>query len=308
MSLTQDSQTATVRLDHHVVSRLHPWRWLSALAGVLILILVLRSWYRNPAIDHATIGRYLPASAILIGVRTTIILALISEVIGIIGGSLLALMRLSRNPILRAVAAAYIWLMRGTPLLVQILIWGNLALFYKNLRVGIPFTHVVFFQGSTNSIITTFVASILALSLNEAAYMCEIVRSGLLAVDSGQREAALALGMSEAQSTRRIMLPQAVRVVIPPTGNQFLNMLKMTSLVSVIAGGDLLTQAENISAANLRTVELLVVASIWYLMMTTVVTILQVVLERRMARGTRISMSRRRQRRITLSRSGAGEL
>jgi len=229
---------------------------------------------RNPAIDHATIAREQFAPAILAGLRTTVVLAVLAEIVGVALGIALALMRLSDTAVLRAASGFYGWLLRGTPLLVQILVWGNLALLFP--RLG-PF--------STNALITPFVASVIALSTNEGAYMAEIVRAGILSVERGQLDAALALGMSRGLAMRRIVLPQALRVIVPPAGNQFISLLKATSLVSVIAGGDLLTAAENISSASLKTIELLTVATFWYLTITTLASLGQAYIERRLARS-----------------------
>ena len=175
---------------------------------------------------------------------------------------------------LRLGSGLYVWLLRGTPLLVQILVWGNFALLFATIG---PF--------KTNDLLTPFVASLVALGLNEAAYMAEIVRAGILAVDRGQHEASLALGMSRALALRRIVLPQALRVIIPPAGNQFVSLLKATSLVSVIAGGDLLTAAQNISSANLHTIELMLVATFWYLAITSISSLGQLYIERRLGRS-----------------------
>lgn len=243
------------------------------------LVLVLFAWFvlavaQNPNIVHSVIWQYQFAPAILAGLRTTVILAVLAGVIGLVLGILLAVMRLSDSRLLRLFAGFYIWLLRGTPLLVQILIWGNFALLFQHIG---PF--------NTNDLLTPFVASLVALSLNEAAYMAEVVRGGILAVDRGQFEASTALGMPRATAMRRIVLPQAMRVIVPPAGNQFISLLKATSLVSVIAGGDLLTAAENISSANLHTIELMLVATFWYLVLTSLTGIGQYVLERRLARS-----------------------
>ncbi|MBU6493441.1 MAG: amino acid ABC transporter permease [Burkholderiales bacterium] len=229
----------------------------------------------NPKIDHAAIARYQFAPAILTGLAVTVELALLAEVIGVLLGTVLAVMRLSPSPVLRLSSGFYSWLLRGTPLLVQILLWGNLALLFEHIG---PF--------STNAILTPFVASVVALGLNEAAYMSEVVRAGIISVDQGQHSAAQALGMSRMMAMRRIILPQALRVIIPPAANQFISLLKATSLVSVIAGGDLLTQAQNISSANLRTIELMLVATFWYLVLTTVTSVAQFFLERRLGRAS----------------------
>jgi polar amino acid transport system permease protein len=257
-----------------VVPLRRPFLWIGSVVVLILAGTLLVSIWRNPHIDHAAIARFQFAPAILNGLRMTVVLALLAAAIGTVLGVLLALMRLSRSTVLRTASAIYTWLLRGTPLLVQILIWGNLALLFEHIG---PF--------STNALLTPFVASVLALGLNEAAYLSEIVRAGVLAVDSGQVDAALALGMPRSLSMRRIILPQALRVVIPPAGNQFISLLKATSLVSVIAGGDLLTAAENISSANLKTVELMLVATFWYLVLTTLTSLGQHAVERRLARS-----------------------
>ena len=261
------------------------WTWAATAAVLVVLSALALSIAENPNIDHAVILRYQFAPAILAGVRTTIVLALISGAIGIAFGLCLAIMRLSRNAVLRYASAIYTWAFRGTPLLVQILFWGNLALLFKNVGIFVPFTNIALFAVGTNAVVTPFVASILALGLNEAAYMSEILRAGILAVDRGQIDAAHALGMPAGLTMRRIILPQAIAVVIPPSVNQFTNLLKATSLVSVIAGGDLLTAAENISSANLHTMELLLVATFWFLAITSLSTIGQHLVERRLSRA-----------------------
>ncbi|MEO7009681.1 MAG: amino acid ABC transporter permease [Caldimonas sp.] len=257
-----------------VVPLRRPGLWLGSAIVVALLVALAVSLWRSPHIDRAAIAQFQFAPAILRGLRTTIVLALLAAVVGLVLGVLLAVMRLSPSPVLRLFSGGYTWLLRGTPLLVQILIWGNLALLFQHLG---PF--------DTNKVMTPFVASVVALGLNEGAYMAEIVRAGVLAVDRGQVDAAQALGMSRALAMRRIILPQAMRVIIPPAGNQFISLLKATSLVSVIAGGDLLTAAENISSSNLKTIELMLVATFWYLVLTTVTSIGQYVLERRLARA-----------------------
>jgi polar amino acid transport system permease protein len=259
---------------NRVVARRRPWLWLGSAAVLVAAVLLALSIFRNPNIRHGVILQYQFAPAILQGLRTTVVLALLAAAIGTVLGVALAVMRLSESPVLRLASSAYTWLLRGTPLLVQILIWGNLALLFETLG---PFR--------TNDVLTPFVASVVALGLNEGAYMAEIVRAGIISVDRGQNDAALALGMSSPQAMRRIILPQALRIILPPAGNQFISLLKATSLVSVIAGGDLLTAAENISSANLHTLELMLVATFWYLVLTTITSVGQHVLERRLGRA-----------------------
>jgi polar amino acid transport system permease protein len=257
-----------------VVPLPRPGLWLGSGIVLVLAALVAVSVFRNPNIRHDVVAQYQFAPAILRGLELTIVLALLAAAIGLVLGIVLAVMRISSSAILRAASAAYTWLLRGTPLLVQILLWGNLALLFEHIG---PFR--------TNDVLTPFVASVIALGLNEGAYMAEIVRAGILAVDRGQVDASLALGMSRALAMRRIILPQALRVIVPPAGNQFISLLKATSLVSVIAGGDLLTAAENIASANLHTIELMLVATFWYLALTTITSVGQHFAERRLARG-----------------------
>jgi len=259
---------------NRVVARRRPWLWLGSAAVLVAAVLLAVSIFRNPNIRHGVILQYQFAPAILQGLRTTVVLALLAAAIGAVLGVALAVMRLSESPVLRLASGSYTWLLRGTPLLVQILIWGNLALLFETLG---PFR--------TNDVLTPFTASVVALGLNEGAYMAEIVRAGIISVDRGQNDAALALGMSSPQAMRRIILPQALRVILPPAGNQFISLLKATSLVSVIAGGDLLTAAENISSANLHTLELMLVATFWYLVLTTITSVGQHVVERRLGKA-----------------------
>jgi polar amino acid transport system permease protein len=206
-------------------------------------------------------------------------------VIGVSLGILLAVMRLSVNPVVSTVSWFYIWFFRGTPVLVQIFFWFNLALILPYLRLGIPFTHIEWI-GQTNKIDNPFIAAMLGLGLNEAAYMSEIVRAGIISVDQGQTEAAQALGMTRPRVMRRIVLPQAMRVILPPTGNETISMLKTSSLASIATVGELFYVQGQISNANYDIVELLVVASLWYLLMTSILTFGQFYLERYFARGS----------------------
>jgi len=218
--------------------------------------------------------------AIVGGIGITLELTVVCMLIGIVLGAVLAVMRISANPVVSSVARLYVGFFRGTPVLVQLLFWFNLAALYPAISFGIPGVNL-----NANEIITPMMAAILGLGLNEAAYMSEIVRAGIESVDSGQSEAAGALGINRLQTMRRIVLPQAMRVIIPPTGNQAIGMLKATSLVSVIAVPELLYSAQIIYSKNLQVVPLLIVASIWYLVMTAVCNAGQGYLERRFSRG-----------------------
>ncbi|NEC56863.1 amino acid ABC transporter permease [Amycolatopsis rubida] len=260
-------------------------RWVAGAIIVFLAFIVIRSVVTNSALQWPVVGQFLFDDRILNGVRNTLLLTVISMIIGIVGGVLLAVMRLSPNPLMSGAAGIYIWLFRGTPLYTQLIIWNFLALAYSKIGIGVPFGPT-FFSWDTNTLINQFIASLLGLGLNEAAYMAEVVRGGIQAVDSGQLEAASALGMSRSRTLRRIVLPQAMRVIIPPTGNETISMLKSTSLVVAIGYFELMVSAQTIYAQNYKTVPILVVAALWYLFMTSVLTVVQYYIERYFARGT----------------------
>jgi polar amino acid transport system permease protein len=258
----------------------HPGRWVAALIVAVIAVLLARSVITNPRFEWSTVGDYLFDSSVLHGVVTTIELTIIAMLIGVLGGVLLAVMRLSPNPMVSGSSSFYIWIFRGTPVLVQLFVWNFISAVYPEISFGLPFLHL-----DANSLIKPFTAAILGLGLNEAAYMAEIVRAGILSVDDGQSEAAQALGMTRTQTMRRIVLPQAMRVIVPPTGNEVISMLKTTSLASAIAVTELLYAVQLIYSRNYKTIPLLITASIWYLFGTTLLSIGQYFIERRFGRG-----------------------
>ncbi len=261
-------------------------RWLARLIALLVLASIIRLLVTSKTIEWGVVGHYFTRHSIEMGALRTLELTAIGMVIGVTIGVILALMRLSASIVLNITASAYLWFFRGTPLLVQVLFWFNLASFVKRLSIGVPFGGPVLVSASTNSVITTFVAAIIALGLNQGAYMCEVVRAGILSVDPGQMEAGLTLGMTKRQAMRRIVLPQAMRVIIPPTGNHAIALLKDSSLVSVISMTELLYSVQIIYANTFQTIPLLIVACIWYLLMTTVCSIGQFYLERHFGRGS----------------------
>lgn len=216
---------------------------------------------------------------------TTLWLTLLAMLLGTAGGILLAVMRLSENPVLRGVSWAFIWVFRGTPLLVQIIFFGFLGALFPRLTLAVPFTGTILFDKPTSVVVTGTVAAVLALSLNEMAYAAEVIRGGILAVDSGQTEAAAALGMGPTLTLRRVVLPQAMRVIIPPMGNETITMLKSTALVSIIAGRDLMTAVQTVYQGNYKVIPLLVVAAIWYLALVSLLSVGQWLIERRFGRG-----------------------
>jgi polar amino acid transport system permease protein len=262
-------------------------RWIAAAIVLVFAAALIYSFATNSRVQWSVVGNYLFDPRVLRGVRATLELTVVSMAIGILLGVILAVMRLSPNPVVKSASWLYIWFFRGTPVLLQILFWGiGISALYPKISIGIPFGGPVIASGNANHLITLFVAAILGLGLNEGAYMAEIVRAGIISVDEGQHEAAQSLGMTRLQTMRRIVLPQAMRVIIPPTGNETISMLKTSSLVSVIAYQELLYSVQLIYAANYKQIPLLIVASIWYLVLTTILSIGQYYIERRFGRGT----------------------
>jgi polar amino acid transport system permease protein len=259
-------------------------RWLVRLIVVLLIAMFVHLLVTSKSIEWNVVGHYFTASSVLLGAVRTLELTAIGMVIGVALGTILAIMRLSASSLLNLTAEAYLWFFRGTPLLVQILFWFNLASFIQKISIGVPFGPT-WASWQTNSLITPFVAAILALGLNVGAYMCEIVRAGILSVDQGQLEASYVLGMTHGRALRRVILPQAMRVIIPPTGNMAIALLKDSSLVSVISTTELLYSVQTIYANTFQTIPLLIVASLWYLVMTTVTSIGQYYLERHFGKG-----------------------
>jgi polar amino acid transport system permease protein len=264
-----------VRLRHPVLGGL-------TIAVAIVIVLAVFSVATNEKFGWPTVAEYLFHPQILAGLGNTLLLTVICMLIGLILGLILAVMRLSGARVLRAVSSAYIWLFRGTPLLVQLIFWYNFGALYPRIVLGIPFGPE-FLSIPSNDVITPFGAAILGLGLNQAAYTAEVIRGGILSVTRGQREAAMSIGMTPALIYRRIVLPQAMPSIIPPVGNEVISMLKGTSLVSVIAMADLLHSAQLIYARTFETIPLLIVISIWYLLATTVLTVVQVRVERHFA-------------------------
>jgi polar amino acid transport system permease protein len=231
------------------------------------------------------IFQYFTNGEVLRGLVVTLELTGAAMVVGIILGVVFAIMRLSRSRLMTGVAWTYTWLFRGTPVYVQLLMWGFIGFLYPTFAIGIPFTHVYLFHFGANSVFIPFNAAVAALGLNEGAYFSEIVRSGLIAVDEGQTEAAMSLGMSRGQTLRLIVLPQAMRVILPPTGNEVISMLKTTSLVYVLGVVDLLGAVTNIYGETYQIMPMLLLASLWYLIVSTILSVGQFYVERYYGRG-----------------------
>ncbi|MDN5764921.1 MAG: amino acid ABC transporter permease [Humibacillus sp.] len=265
-----------------VVPRRHLGRWVAAVVLLAIAAMMLNSVIHNDRFQWDVVNTYLRDVSIFRGLWLTMWLTVVCMAVGALLGVLLAVMRLSANPVIRSAAFGYVAFFRGTPVLVQLLFWYNLAALYPVLTFGVPGVSL-----DANTLITPLAAAVLGLGLNEAAYMSEIVRAGIVSVDHGQGEAAGALGLTRGQTMRRVILPQAMRVIIPPSGNELIGMLKTTSLVSVLAVPDLLYASQTIYSRTFQPIPLLIVASIWYLIVTSVLSVGQFYLERRFARGNR---------------------
>lgn len=263
----------------------HPGRWLGG-AGILVLVaMFLHFVLTSEALDWSEQWKYLFSDPVLKGVRNTVWLTLAAMVGGVVLGIVLALMRLSANPLLSGAAWVYLWFFRGTPLYTQLLIWGAIGTLFPTIGIGIPFGPE-FETWKTQELVNAALAAALGLILNEAAYMAEIVRAGILSVDEGQQEAASALGMSRMQTMRRIVLPQAMRVIVPPTGNEAISMLKNTSLVAAIPYSELTFTAQTIYASTYKIIPMLVMACLWYLLISSVMMVGQHYLERHYSKGT----------------------
>lgn len=262
----------------------HPWRWVAAIVILVLLGLFIYGAATNEAYGWNTYAKYLFDERISQAAWNTLQLTIYSMVLALVLGVLLAVMRLSPNPVLKAVSWTYLWIFRGTPIYVQLVLWGLVPVIYQNIQLGVPFGPTLFeFSLSDPNV---FWLAVLGLGLNEAAYMAEIIRGGLISVPEGQTEASVALGMSWGMTMRRTVLPQAMRVIIPPTGNEFISMLKTTSLVTAVPYSfELYGRSKDIGVALFEPVPLLLVASTWYLAITSVLMIGQYYLERHFSRG-----------------------
>jgi polar amino acid transport system permease protein len=260
----------------------NPGQLLGRSAVVVALVIaagVARLLATSPALDWPAVGRWLFSPVILAGVVTTVELTVVSQLLAIAVGVVIALLASSPNPVSAWAARAYVWFFRSVPLLVQLIAWYNIAIVVPSIRLTLIGVDV-----PTNTVISGCTAAILGLGLHEAAYMAEIIRAGVMSVPRSQLEAAMDLGLSRGQAMRRAVLPQALRVIIPPTGNQFVGLLKASALVAAIGGGDLLTRAEYVYGQNFQVIPLLTVATIWYLALVSVFSALQHLLEARLSR------------------------
>ena len=285
----------------------HPWRWVGAAAIIGLVGLFLYGAATNPAYGWATYRKYLFDHRVSEAAWNTLQLTFWAMLLGLVLGVIIAVMRLSPNPILNSVSWVYLWIFRGTPVYVQLVFWGLFPTLYQKIQVGVPFGPT-FFQLNLRELSISFILAIIGLGLNEAAYMAEIIRAGISSVPEGQLEASTALGMSWWMTMRRVVLPQAMRVIIPPTGNELISMLKTTSLVTAVPYTlELYTRTRDISAVIFEPVPLLLVAASWYLAITSVLMVGQYYLERHFSRGISRKLTTKQLDALAKAQTGAKE-
>ena len=261
--------------------------WFGVVAVGVLIAWIFHQILVNPGFQWDVVGKYMLSPSVLDGVAMTIELTALVMAIGISIGIVVALMRMSDDPLLVFCAHAFVWFFRGIPVLVQLVFWYNLASLFPQLSFGVPFGGPKFYEVSATAAISSFTAAMLGLGLNEAAYMSEIIRGGLLSVDHGQTEASKALGHRPWQTFSVIVLPQAMKAIVPPTGNQVIGMLKYTSIASVVALSELMHSVELIYSRTFETIPLLIVAALWYLIMVSVLSVVQHFIESHYSRGWR---------------------
>lgn len=274
----KDSLTDASGPRYKIVPVHHWGRMIAGIVTAALLASIVWSFVKAD-IEWSVVGEYFTYSTILSGFVMTILLTVIAMTMGIVLGVLVAVMRLSSNPVVSGIAWLYVWIFRGTPVYLQLLLWFNIALIFP--VIGIPGV----LTGRTVDLVTPFVAAILGLGLNQGAYTSEVVRAGILSVDEGQGEAAKALGLPSGPLMRTVVLPQAMRVILPPIGNETIGMLKTTSLASAIGASEILNEAQHIYLVNNMIMELLLVTAVWYLIAVSVLSVIQYYIERRFAKG-----------------------
>ncbi|GAA5058766.1 amino acid ABC transporter permease [Nocardia callitridis] len=263
----------------------HPWRWVVSVIALVVLAQFAHGLATNPGWDWPTFAQYFTARSVLTSLKVTLELTAWGTALGFLLGTGLAIARLSNNPVLRVISWGYIWAFRSIPLIVQLLFWFNIAYLYRTISLGIPFGPA-FFTFEVNGVISGFTAAVIGLALHQAAYSAEIIRAGIISVDAGQLEAAAALGIPKVRQFRTVVVPQAMRSILPNATNEVISLFKGTSIVSVMAIAELFYQVQVIYGRNGRVVPLLMVATVWYIVLTTVLSVAQHYIERHYARGS----------------------
>lgn len=286
VAATGQGGSPPVRYDEYeVVPARHPWRWAGTALVALVLAGVTWSLVTNPRWEWGVVAQWFTAESVLRGLVETLKLTVIAGALGFLLGFVLALMRLSKSPLLSSVSWTFSWIFRSTPLLVQLLLWYNLGYLYEKISLGIPFTDVRFFEVETTTLMSQFAAAILGLGLHQAAYSAEIIRGGILSVDQGQLEAAAALGIPAWDRSTRIVLPQAMRAILPTAFNEIIGLVKGTSVVYVLAYSELFYTVQVIYNRTQQVLPLLLVATLWYVVITSVLSVVQYYVERHYAKG-----------------------
>ncbi|WP_218712151.1 amino acid ABC transporter permease [Arthrobacter sp. BF1] len=270
---------------YRIVAAKHPWRWVGTVVVALGVAAILWSLITNPRWEWDVVAQWFTAESVIRGLGETLKLTVIAGALGFILGFILALMRLSASPLLASVSWTFSWIFRSTPVLVQMLLWYNLGYLYEKISLGIPFTSVTFFEVQTTTLVSQFAAAILGLTLNQAAYSAEIIRGGILSVDQGQIEAAAALGIPAWRRSTRIVLPQAMRSILPTAFNEIIGLVKGTSIVYVLAYSELFYTVQVIYNRTQQVLPLLLVATLWYIVITSVLSVFQYYIERHYAKG-----------------------
>ncbi|MBM2772920.1 amino acid ABC transporter permease/ATP-binding protein [Burkholderia territorii] len=268
-----------------IVPARHRSRTVGTVLALVLIALALHSILGNPQWGWPVFAEWFLSPPVLSGLARTLVLTLLGAVFGFVLGAFVALARLSRSRLLAASAWTFVWLFRSIPLIVLLLILNNLGYLYEHVRLGVPFTDIVWFDTPTTDLISPFLAAVLGLTLNHAAFSAEVIRGGILAVDQGQLEAAAALGLPRGRQTTRIVLPQAMRAILPTAFNDLITLAKGTSMVYVLAMPELFYTVQVIYRRNLEVIPLLMVATVWYLIILTVLSAIQVQVERHYARG-----------------------
>ncbi|MGY4102127.1 amino acid ABC transporter permease [Nocardia sp. R16R-3T] len=262
----------------------HPWRWVVSAVALVVLAQFIHGLATNPGWDWPAFAKYFTAKSVLSALKVTVELTLWGTALGFLIGTALAIARLSNNPVLRVISWVYIWAFRSIPLIVQLLFWFNIAYLYHTLSLGIPFGPS-FLTFEVNGVISGFTAAVIGLALHQAAYAAEIIRAGYISVDPGQLEAAAALGIPRVRQFRTVIVPQAMRSILPNATNEVISLFKGTSIVSVMAIAELFYQVQVIYGRNGRVVPLLMVATVWYIVLTTILSVVQFYIERHYAKG-----------------------
>ncbi|GAA4987759.1 amino acid ABC transporter permease [Kitasatospora paranensis] len=270
--------------DLPVVPARHPWRWAAGAAAFVLVAQFVHGLATNPGWDWPTFRAFVATDSILKAVGITLQLTLYATVLGFLIGAAVAALRLSRSPILQTIAWVYIWAFRSIPLIVQLVFWFNLSYLYRRLGIGVPFGPVLVDIDTVHAL-GALGAAVIGLALHQGAYAAEIIRAGVLSVDGGQLEAAAALGIPRLRQARRIVLPQAMRGILPNAANEIISLFKSTSVVYVMAIGELFYQVQVVYGRTGRVVPLLMVATAWYVLLTTLLSVGQFYVERHFARG-----------------------